>query len=130
MTQRTPVNQPTVREPVVWPARSRRKSQVPFTKARASALEEPGPGADADDFHGSPGQEKPAVSPSMDIETRAYVTSSRLAQGLPPKVTDPDALTAIQHVLRAPHEPNTIRVEARAATHASRTDNDAVQKSA
>jgi hypothetical protein len=70
------------------------------------------------------------VSPALEVETRTYVTESRLAQGFPPRVTDPNALAAIQRSLRPPHEPNTVRVEARSATHPSGTHNDPVKKGA
>ena len=84
------------------------------------------------DSHRYLGQDQQNHAPSSlkDNETRTYVIASRVAQGLPPRVSDPDALAAIQRALRAPHEPDTVRVEARTATHASRTDNDPVKKSA
>lgn len=75
-------------------------------------------------------QSKSSAAPAVDSETRAYVTSSRVAQGLPMKVTDRDALGAIQRALSAPHETNTIRVEAGAPAHSGGTDNDAVKQSA
>ena len=66
----------------------------------------------------------------MDEEIRTYVRCSRLSQGLPPRVTDPNVLAAIQRVLCTPHKPNTVGIEARAASDASRADNNTIKKSA
>lgn len=61
---------------------------------------------------------------------RAYVASSRVAQGLPVTIGDPVALAAIAKLLRAPDKTNTVSVEVRSSANPRRAHDHTVKKSA